>query len=162
AAGLPVSRAFEIRPGVANDDLRQAVMAINRVHGDGNLPLIPLPLRSNLVNDRGEMVDGLFRADEDPGGRLAASSIQVRVGAFHRAFVAIHEVGHFLDVHGLPGPAFASGDARVTALTEWRRAIGRSQAVQMLRELVAGDDAVVRRRATRLLAAEELWARSYA
>jgi hypothetical protein len=158
---LPVSRALEVRSGIANDDLRQAVLAINRVHGDGDLPPIPVSLRNSLVNAAGESVDGLLRVEHAPRDRLMARSIQIRGAAPHRSLVVIHEVGHFLDVHALPGPTFASSDERVTVLTEWRRAVGRSRAVQTLRELVVASDAAVRNRAARLFEAEELWARSY-
>jgi hypothetical protein len=160
-AGVPISRALEIRPGVINDDLREAILAINQVHGDGSLPSIPVSLVSLLATDSGQQVDGLLRVEEAFDGQLVAQSIRIRAAAPHRSFVLLHEVGHVLDVHGLPGPTFASADERVTMLTEWRRAIGRSRAVQVLREFAFSNQAQIQNRANRLLEAEELWARSY-
>ena len=42
ARGISVGRALQVREGIANDDLRELVAAIDRVHGDGMLPSIPL------------------------------------------------------------------------------------------------------------------------
>lgn len=161
-AGVTVSRALVIRAGVANDDLRDAVIAINRVHGDGDLPEIPVSLRRNLGYQNGQSVDGLFRVEQTSDGRLEARSIQIRDGASHRAFVTLHEVGHLLDLHGLPGTGFASADREMVELVSWRRAVARSQAVELLTMLCQSSDRRVRRRALFLITPEELWARSYA
>ena len=161
-AGVPISRALEIRPGIANDDLREAVAAINRVHGTGDLPSIPMAMRGVLVNSAGEPVDGLFSADETPDGRYLAQSIQIRSGASHRPLVTLHEIGHFLDLHGLPGSRFASADTKVSPLADWRRAVLQSRAVGVLAAVGQVENPVVRQRAERLIVVEELWARSYA
>jgi hypothetical protein len=161
-AGIPVSRAIDILPGVANDDLREAVAAISRVHGDGDLPPIPMSMRTRIVDGEGRPVDGLFSFDVLSDGPPTARSIQIRRAASHRPLVAVHEIGHFLDLHGLPGFGFASADDRVAMLDNWRRAVVRSRALGRLRELAASGDSVLRDRAGRLLQADELWARSYA
>jgi hypothetical protein len=38
-----------VRPGIANDDFREAIDAIDRVHGDGELPAIPVALVGDAV-----------------------------------------------------------------------------------------------------------------
>jgi hypothetical protein len=160
-AGIPASRAIQILPGIANDDLREAVAAVGRVHGDGGLPSIPMSHRTRIVDDEGGLVDGLFSFDVSIDGLPAARSIQILGLAPHRSLVTVHEIGHFLDLHGLPGLGFASSDDGIFELDDWRRAIGRTSAIVTLREFVASGDAVMRDRAGRLLQADELWARSY-
>jgi hypothetical protein len=115
-----------------------------------------------IVNPAGEPVDGLFSADEMPDGQLLAQSIQIRSGAGHRPMVALHEIGHFIDLHGLPGPRFASADATVSLLSDWRSAVLRSRAVADLTRVGRSGTLEVSRRAERLVVVEELWARSYA
>jgi hypothetical protein len=161
-SGTPVSRAITILPGIANDDLRDAIEAVGRVHGDGGLPPIPMSLRTFLADVEGRAIDGLFTFDVSFDGRPTARSIQILSQAPHRPLVAIHEIGHFLDLHGLPGLGFASADGRNLVLDDWRRSIDHSRAVGTLRELQASGDPAVRDRAERLLYADELWARSYA
>jgi hypothetical protein len=161
-AGVPLSRALEVRPGIVNDDLREAIRAINHVHADGELPSIPLLMRSNLVDADGETADGLFRAETSPEGHIVARSIQIRHEADHRPLLAIHEIGHFLDIHGLPGTGFASADLEVAEVDQWRSAVARSRAVDALTMLTRSREPYLRRRAWRLITPEELWARSYA
>jgi hypothetical protein len=40
--GVPLGRAFLIVPGIANQPLREAVSVVERIHGDGELPTIPM------------------------------------------------------------------------------------------------------------------------
>lgn len=159
--GVPVGRALTILPGIANDELRDAVAAIDRVHGDGDLPAIPMMIVRNLPDERGRGRDGMFVSrwvgeDRPP----IASVILVRSGAPHRSFVAIHEVGHLIDLCGLPGFHVSSrGDA---LLSGWRDAVIGSRAYRELETLVGTPVDHADDRAADLLAVEELWARSYA
>lgn len=88
------------------------------------------------------------------------SVIHVRSGAPHKPFVAIHQIGHFLDISALPGPDASSRDH--AALTVWRRAVSNSRAYRALVELAKSRNAGIANRATELSNPEELWARSYA
>src|SRR5215212_8536296 len=99
-AGIPVGRVFAIRPGMINDDLRYAVEAVARVHGDGRLPTIPMFSVSHLVNAGGSACDGLFTFNVDTDDSVIPLSIVVRIGAPYREFVILHDVGHFLDANG--------------------------------------------------------------
>jgi hypothetical protein len=161
-AGIPVSRAIQILPGIANDDLRDAVTAIGRVHSDGVLQLIPMLMRSRIVDAEGRSSDGRYSFGVSSDGQPAARSIQILVTATHRSLVTVHEVGHFLDMHGLPGASFASADAGVEDLDDWRSAMVGSRAIEMIEGHSTTNDPELRERVRRLLSAEEVWARSYA
>lgn len=155
-AGIPVSRALDIRPGVANDELREAVAAINRVHGDGALPTIPLSLTEAIVDSWSRRADALFIYEEGGEGHVNPKSIVVRSGAPNRGFLVLHEIGHLLDAYGLPGTGFAS--TSWGGMQAWRRAVGNSGVYAALINLRGADP----RRALPLLSFEELWARAYA
>lgn len=159
-AGFPVGRALFIRPGIANDDLREAVTAINRVHGDGVLPRVALSYTQELIDSESGSADGRMAVGLDAGGQLIARSIQIRSNAPNRQFVVLHEIGHVLNLNGLPGPYFSS--RRHPVLREWRRAVVSSRAVQELERLAEAADLADRNHARRLSDVTELWARSYA
>src|SRR5215217_3492288 len=144
-AGVPVGRALVVRPGIVNNDLRDAVAAIDRVHGDGDLPTIPILLVPHLLDDRGRTRDAVFVYHRlDPSQPFIASIIFVRSSAAHRPFVATHEIGHFLDLCGLPGSTFASSEE--PALAEWRKSVIESSAYRSLGTLTRSLDATVANR----------------
>ena len=124
-AGVPVSRALDLAQGIANDELRAAVQAINRVHGDGVLPSIPIMLSSNIDDPRAAGADAIFAYDDDGSGVVVPFAILVKAAAPNRQFVLVHEIGHFLDLSGLPGDGFSS--IRSPDLRDWRRAVRRSR-----------------------------------
>lgn len=154
--GIPVSRAIRtqgLRPQVqaAVDD---GLAAIDSVHGDGSLPVIPL-YGAKIGRSQGE-----FRS-------FGATAVDMRIrvtGGETPAFTVVHETGHFLDHRALgrtPG-MFGSEDAAAgrpahPAWQAWREAVNGSQAIQAIR---TGPDAY---RAYRryLLSPREEFARSY-
>ena len=81
-AGVPLGRAFLIGPGLANEPLREAVDAVARVHGDGELPTIPI-VRDTSLEVRARLVvrDGL------------PSTIAASPGAVVLGIGLIHEIG---------------------------------------------------------------------
>jgi hypothetical protein len=159
-AGVPLGRAFIIRPGVANDDLREAVAAVSRVHGDGVLPTIPMLLSTSVTSAGGRPADGHFRVRVAKDRTIIPVSIQLRSEATHRQFVALHEIGHFLDASGLPGKSYSSESD--SALGGWQQAVVQSRAHYELESLASSGDPAVSARAAVRLSAGELWARSYA
>jgi hypothetical protein len=155
-AGVPVSRALDLAEGIANDDFRHALRAINSVHGDGQLPPIPVILTGRIDDPRAANSDAIFSYDDGGGGTIVPFAIMVKATAPNRQFVLLHEIGHFLDLSGFPGEGFSSTHA--PELREWRRAARRSLAYRILSEQRDLDDdhrAVLR-------TFEELWARSCA
>jgi hypothetical protein len=160
-AGISIGRAIVVPSGIVNDDLRDAVAAIDRVHGDGDLPSIQTMFVPQLADERGRDCDGLFVYWRiDPSQPFVPSIILVRSGASYRSFVATHEVGHFLDLCALPGPTFSSSSDPL--LAEWRETVTASRAFVELEAFMGMPDAEVARRARDLIVFEELWARSYA
>jgi hypothetical protein len=137
-----------IPAGAVNDDLRLVVEAIDRVHGVGRLPRIPMEFRNHLG------MHGRFDFDETTGEPIR---IVIDRRAPYRAFVAIHEIGHFLDLAAFgDGPIFGSVSNPI--LSSWSRAVEESAAHQQLVTLFNEEPS------TRLLdrlRADELWSRSY-
>ena len=160
-SGIPLSRALIIRPGIANDDLREAVDAISRVHGDGDLPEVPVVLTGRIVGPAGN-ADGRIVFQSSVEGPPEPNWILVRSGARHRHFALVHEVGHLIDLFGLPGRDFASILPEVTELDEWRQAVVASRAVATLDDRLRLATADMTGRLSSMLSFDELWARSYA
>jgi hypothetical protein len=166
-AGIPIGRALDVPAGIAYDDLREAIAAIDRVHGDGDLPRIPVRLIPG-VSDFGR-----FRFDSDSGEPI---SIAINPNQPHRQFSLLHEIGHFWDWQAL-GEGRGFGSATSPALNSWRLGILASRAFRALAALNAQGMAVVQREGvpqfltltvdqrlavTRFVRTEEFWARSYA
>jgi len=156
--GVPIGRALAVSPGIANDDFRIAIAAIDRVHGDGSLPTIPIRLAAlprSASDDR--VCRGQFVTDLD--GRPI--TILIEVAESHRTFAAVHEIGHFIDFAGIGQHGrFASSAAPV--LNEWRRVVARSRAIQDLVGLTTSLSRGVHvEHVEDLLDPVEIWARSY-
>jgi hypothetical protein len=149
AGPFSIGRALEIPPGSVNDDLRLAVEAIDRIHGVGHLPRIPMEFRNQLG------MYGRFDFDEMTGEPIR---ILIDRRAPHRAFVAVHEIGHFLDMTEFgEGPNFGSGLNPLTS--DWLLAVTSSEVYLKLSALCSLEPSF---ELLDLLRAEELWARTYA
>src|SRR5688500_16517075 len=122
-SGIPISRALVVRPGIANDDLRLAIDAVNRVHGDGDLPSIAVSLGGDYSESITNQVDGHFSFNMTADGAIVPRSITVRANASNRSLVLLHEIGHFIDAVGLPGIGFTSASDAATELDGWREAV---------------------------------------
>jgi hypothetical protein len=153
--GVPLGRAFLIGPGLANEPLREAVDIVAGVHGDGDLPTIPVVWDTSLdARARFVIRDAL------------PSAIAVRPGD---ALVVpiVHEIGHFLDFAAIDGfGAFASLES--ARFDEWQTSVNEtatfrtlSQAVDQALPKVPRERSMRRRRIARLRSPEEVWARSY-
>jgi hypothetical protein len=166
-AGIPIGRALDVPAGIAYDDLRDVISAIDLVHGDGDLPRIPVRFVTGMAGR------GRFRFDEVSG----PISITLRTNQSHTGLTFVHEVGHLIDLSALgEGSRFGSTDH--TLLAGWRRAVAESKAYRTLNAMVRSrtselslfdgtrqlvileeDELVALRRSLRM---EELWACSYA
>lgn len=144
APKAPVSAALQVRTmGPHRPQIVTAITAVDRVHGDGDLPRIPIhgrPAKRFL---------GLYSWS---GTRPTGINI-VPTGNWP-GMTAVHEIGHFLDhqVLGLRGQ-FASVSA--PALHAWREAVQATAAVRTIAQLPS-------RQRGDFIRPEELWARSYA
>lgn len=156
AAVVPVSRAIldkTAEPGVA-----RALEIIDRVHGDGRLPRIP-------IESWRVMPPGVL------GAYHTVEPFWIKVRSYGNDFVntTIHEIGHFLDQHGLgDGTIEASEMASrrgIGPLAKWWEAASRSEAIVEKMEIL---DRVRELRITDVvkvleyqLDPAEIWARSY-
>lgn len=156
-AGTPVSQALkavEFKAVAA-----RTLAAIDAVHGDGVLP--------NILIRRGAATmtaEGTYKYVENHALR-----IELRSDGIHPEMTLAHEIGHFIDHEGLPGPGWSSAKAKF--MTDWRDTVRATPAVQALHALASGPDKIVvqgkkygvhKNHLAYLLEWEELWARSYA
>ena len=168
--GAPVGKALDLQAlrGRTSVEVWAAVRAIDRVHGDGKLPTIPIDhLRSS--KNAGE-----FRHIPDERRPVM---IAISPDSPHPALTAAHEIGHFIEYSGIPGAAVgAKRDwANDPHLADWFKVVQATQAVAKLRAL-AGKTKIEVARADGsrvaidlgggyvdyLLKPNELWARAYA
>jgi hypothetical protein len=65
-AGISIGRALAIPPGIVHDELREFVAILDRIHGVGDLPRIPLFLgRLPATDTKGLVRRGRFTLDRD-------------------------------------------------------------------------------------------------
>lgn len=145
-------------------ELDDVLRAIDRVHGDGVLPPIPLTQVASLAGE------GFYQFDGETGEPVR---ILIHALGKHRRLAAVHAIGHFLDHHGI-GPTKIMVSNWSLVLLPWREAIRATRSFQRLTALKAARVELARSRsADPLITAElaylhyllrytELWARSYA
>jgi SPP1 gp7 family putative phage head morphogenesis protein len=143
--GTPVSGALIVGPkGAHGKDIKEALIALDAVHGDGKLPKITIDHRAGTSL-------GVYRSNykgEAVGIGVKAAS----KGGTHVLMTTAHEAGHFLDHQAFsPGKFASETNAKFAA---WRDAIDKSAALADLDNAsVSGKSYWKSRR--------ELWARSY-
>jgi len=159
-AGTPVSGAFRIpESGETRAYIKRVLPIIDAVHGDGNLPTIPIRTRGNIRRRS----QGQYR----PGAGIDISEL-----AHRPTWTIVHEIGHFLDDRGLPGRGYSSR-RKTDLLNEWHTAVNDSHAIRQLRAAQANPrnyrveiDGVAntprKKHLNYLLDAREIWSRSYA
>lgn len=167
ARAVPVSTAPDLQTGPYSEPLTSALTAIDAVHKDGKLPIIPI---KRLALSRG--MHGRFQ--HVVGGQPI--QIAVHYASSHAELTTVHEVGHFLDYAGF-GISGEFSSVAGAVLDGWRSAVRNSSAVQRLGDLwrlpanavqeTQADGNVVEYKIEKqyieyLLQNEELWARSYA
>jgi len=149
-AGIPVSQALSLdkvpKTGKVGLDIREVLNSIDDIHGDGDLPDIPIKLSSSSKRS------GQLRIERDIlGGKSSALDISVSRRGEHTRITTAHEVGHFLDRFGVgdSGRSAASerywGEGRealAEALGNWKVAVNNSDAAQGLMELYRSDEMI--------------------
>jgi len=142
-AGIPIDRGLKLpsKGPVANAG-RNALAAIARVHGDGELPEIPVERETSVRRFGGYHYYGA------PSNKPV--KITVRPGAAaHPEMTLAHEIGHFLDHQGAGKGKHASVAADDFA--EFREAAKQSRAIQEIERLIK-----LRKVAVRLGGGEEI------
>lgn len=141
--GRPVSKAFALRgKSEASTEFRAAIEIIDRLHGDGALPVIPMRVSSGSRVVGGYGLDGFIRVSKNGD---------------HMRLTAAHEIGHFLDHRGWGNIERMSSGSEAAAKA-WRDAVNASPSIQRLRELASSSGGQYVRY---LLSVPEIWARSY-
>jgi hypothetical protein len=173
-SGNPVSTALLLPGGGFGERLRLALQVLDAVHGDGQLPLVPVvPTRTMRHDAEYQSEFNTVTGRWDPR-RLGVSRAtrRLELGLYH-------EVGHLLDeqIFG-DGRMMGSTDPVHPELSQWRVQVARSRAfanlVHMLRSgrgefedesdslFRSGLDSRQSETVRYLLQPEELFARSYA
>ena len=133
AKGTPVSGRITIegeddlmRPGVL--EVKQALRVIDQVHGDGNLPSLPLrTVEGDSARGDGEFLVQFGHPQE----------ILVNGTGAHPEYSTLHEVGHFLDYSGLSGGIGDFASAGITNdmhIRRWGNAALKSEAIKTIRD----------------------------
>ncbi|MBL8186577.1 MAG: minor capsid protein [Acidobacteria bacterium] len=163
-AGKPIAPALKLpaRGNLARLG-RNVLGIIDRIHGDGDLPLLPVRAVSN------RRFFGAYSFSFS--GR--AGEIMISRQGDHPELTLAHEIGHFLDHQGVQKGTHMS--ARSDVFAEFRQAAEQSRAIQEIRRLAAtrtvsvtlgeGDPIeypIDRVYLSYLLKPEEIWARAYA
>lgn len=142
--------------------VNEALADIDSVHGDGNLPRVPVVKVAPAYLKKGTLAYyARNRFTEQPTGFGFSSKVmaaQPRMGVYH-------EVGHFLDHVGFDPNVKAFASETSDLMTAWKAAVQRSQSIQTLqnwRNGVGAPTGVQARTLNYLLDTTEVWARSYA
>jgi hypothetical protein len=161
--GIPISSRLIVPAGAAFDPVRRALAAIDAVHGDGDLPLLPVVLTRAIVEA------GAYQWDD-----RSREPLRLRLSSFsdHPELTIVHEIGHFLDHQALGRPGFFASESG--ALGSVMRTINETEAVKRLHSLRTRRRVIVNERGRReaevirqshvtyLLQSKELFARAYA
>lgn len=168
-AGKKVGDSIDVQgDGLIQQQARDAIDAINLIHGDGDLSKIPLKQLEN-VDYFGEYKINQRHGDPEWIGISSKND--------HAELTTAHEIGHFIDF-SVMGTGFKGGsEERLPEFSDWETAIESSGAVQNLKSMLAtpnrysaeimlnGTKQEVTPSADYLfysLSKRELWARSYA
>jgi hypothetical protein len=151
----PVSHALELpkrTPGSA--PLYDTVAAIDRVHTDGRLKEIPVKARKLAAHKGGAYAYYMSGAPDN-------ITINTARTAQSQMLTLAHEIGHYLDHHGLGAVGRFASEAKDTpAWQAWRKAVQESWGYRHLTE--RPEPMKLSRAHTRyLLSNREAWARSY-
>lgn len=161
--GIRISERLDVPSGAEWEFARELLAAIDYIHGDGELPVIP------VVETKTSSAGGFLVSARD--GR--SLRIEVGLGGIHPHLTFVHEIGHLLDYETLGASrGFGSAVGQVAPLM---RIIERSETIRNLASRIGRKYAVIpdirgrlRREAVqqgavrRLLLPEEQFARAYA
>lgn len=125
--GVPVSKALDVQLGAntkTGTAVRRALDIIDQVHGDGQLPKIPVKPSSSRST--------LGSFEYYPGGAPVGINLSTR--GDHPEMTLVHEVGHFLDHQGFT-PGHHESEKPGGEMEVFRKAYEQSAAIKQLQDL---------------------------
>jgi len=163
-SGTRISTLVESGSGPLFEALRDTLTIIDEVHGDGDLPRLPVRLTTGRIEIGG------YRFSGRDGTPLR---LELSQHSDHPHLTVVHEVGHFLDHQalGVPGRyASESGHLddlmstidRSAAIKALRTRIGRQHARVRLPDGSIRQHPILQRYVSYLLRQSEVFARAYA
>jgi len=152
----PVSDALDLRvSGRLREDATAALAAIDKVHDDGTLPIIP------VVSSNGPSY-GTFHAAQ-AGSSQVAKLIELKAGGPWPALSLAHETGHFLDLEAIGKKGEFSSASGEPVMKDVMAAARKTDALKALDQRLANTmTARGRQYLGYLLSDVEVWARAYA
>lgn len=162
AGSQPVGAALAVKAtGVRRAAAERAIQAIDAIHADGALPLIPI--RNSAATD----CNGFFEVTKK--GRPVKIGL-TKIGTTP-ALTCAHEIGHFLDHAGID-PLHPVASWNSPLMQEWRQAAYQSAALKRIQDLIAANG-IIQLPTGQMMAfgvqhllylsePHEVWARSYA
>lgn len=125
-AGTPVGDALRIATSNADGKavIKYAIDAIAKVHGDGELPEIPVHYLKMEPGNYGAFIS-YARGD--------AIKINISSKGPYQQLSTLHEIGHFLDHSGLTGPGNQFGSENNPLLDNLRTVLNNSDSVKSIK-----------------------------
>ncbi len=160
--GTPVSNSLIIPP--EHQALFGPVLeAIDLVHGDGNLPRIPLSI-SNTPHEEGSLNIAIKK-----GFPIRFDSLSLSDKGERPELTLAHEIGHFVEIGGILGPdnrrlqnyRMFNQDPK---FEEWKETVASSDAITQLKHIrqLSSTDRDHAKFITYLVSDHDTWARAYA
>lgn len=131
-AGTPVSAALKVASGAKLAPARQTIAAIDKVHGDGELPEVP------VKTSQARQFYGVYQTRGANPDHIAISRTSP-----HPRTTTAHEIGHLLD-HVAIGARGTFASERSDLLAGWRAAVAESQAAKSLANDFIGKSVTVK------------------
>lgn len=173
----PVSEALKLpKSGKMAKHYKRALDAIDSVHGDGDLPEIPIKTNSQMRSFG--RLNSRWKGKKDG---WVTEFIEVNGKKDHPELTSVHEIGHFLDNHGMAHDIANWGatdnlnfgtiwDDYIRALnnSDWMKtamrmsALPEEFAVEVSEGALSWTAQVDQRHLRYLTSSREIWARSYA
>lgn len=156
APAAPVSKALNVRiRGDLGDATAHAIAVVDRVHGDGVLPQIPVTRHAGSAN-------GVFHSRRR-GSASVPVDIQVSPAGPAPGLTAVHEIGHFLDLAAIGGGEFGTATGVLNRVLVAIKATKAFAEIKRLKaEFVRSRNYKAADHFDYLESDVELWARAYA
>lgn len=145
-AGKAVSEAFQLpEKGKLAAPIRDAMNAIDSVHGDGTLEQIPVKITSSTTQAGGFRNFEPYQIRSAKTGGIGETragqpiGVEISRAGTHPELTMAHETGHYLDFSGIDKPGYWASEAaakgEASALTDWWQTVTNSPEYQQFVEM---------------------------